>query len=74
MVPIVAENGSLYTFVIEKEHVAVVGKCPTTLVEESKLFYNNPPTGHYIQRKWSSIGTVEEKPIQANFQFTKKYI
>lgn len=74
MVPIVAENGSLYTVVFERDHMAVVGKSPSTLIQESKQFYSKPPTGHLLKRKWASIGNINDKPVQANFQFTKKYL
>ncbi|WP_339215303.1 competence protein ComK [Solibacillus sp. FSL W8-0372] len=74
MVPIVAENGRLYTVVFEREHMAVVGKSPSMLIQESKQFYRKPPTGYLLTRKWGSIGNVNDKQVQANFQFTKKYL
>ncbi|MGN7478799.1 competence protein ComK [Solibacillus silvestris] len=74
IVPYVAENGSVYTVVIEEEHMTIVGECPSALIEESKCFYSSPPFGCSIKRRWGSIVKVNEKQIQAQFEFTKKYM
>lgn len=72
ILPIVAENGLIYTIVFEKEHFAIVGKSPEAVIEESNLFYRRPPNEFYLKRKWGSLVEYKGKSIHANFCFTLK--
>lgn len=70
ILPIIAENGSIYTCVFEKEHFAIVGKSPEAVIEESNRFYIRPPREFYLKRKWGSLVEYKGNSIHASFQFT----
>lgn len=68
--PFVAENGELYTFVVEKEKNIIISKSPCLLIEESKRFYFRRKLIARVEPHWKSYSMYNGKLIQANFRFT----
>lgn len=68
ILPFIAENGELYTFVIEREQAIIIPKSPSKLIQDSKQFYLQRAANQDYTDQWESTVNRGGRTIVTHFK------